>query len=87
MLAGCRAGETPWRIHILQPQTLRTMCQSSESLMGMEVIKWKILNYDVGCEVALYVKDRFIDLLKKLPSFKKKDYQLALKEAFIKIDE
>ena len=49
--------------------------------------KWKILNDDVGCEVALYVKDRFIDLLKKLPSFKKKDYQLALKEAFIKIDE
>lgn len=46
-----------------------------------------ILNDDVGCEVALYVKDRFIDLLKKLPSFKKKDYQLALKEAFIKIDE
>ena len=55
--------------------------------MDMEVIKLMILYYDVGCEVALYVKDRFIDLLKKLPSFKKKDYQLALKEAFIKIDE
>ena len=45
------------------------------------------LNDEVGCEVALYVKDRFVDLLKKLPSFKKKDYQLALREAFIKIDE
>ena len=33
------------------------------------------------------MKDRFVDLLKKLPSFKKKDYQAALKETFIKIDE
>ena len=71
----------------MQPRTLTTMCQSSVSLMVMEVIKWKFLNDEVGCEVALYVKDRFVDLLKKLPSFKKKDYQLALKEAFIKIDE
>lgn len=55
--------------------------------MAMEVIKLKIKNCGLGCEVALYVKDRFVDLLKKLPSFKKKDYQLALKEAFIKIDE
>ncbi len=42
--------------------------------MDMEVREWKVLNNDTGCEVALYVKDRYVDLLKKLPSFKKKDY-------------
>ena len=40
----------------------------------------------LGREVALYVKDRYVEELKKLPSFKNKDYQLALKESFIKIN-
>ena len=37
--------------------------------------------------MALYVKDKFVELLKKSASFKKKDYFNALKETFIKIDE
>lgn len=42
---------------------------------------------DVGCEVALYVKDKYVELLKNLPSFKSRDYPKALKESFIAIDE
>ena len=44
-------------------------------------------NLIIGREVALYVKDRFIDELKKLDSFKNKDYPRALREVFIKMDE
>ena len=40
-----------------------------------------------GREVALFVKDRYIEELKKLNSFKNKDYFNALKESFIKMDE
>lgn len=41
----------------------------------------------VGREVAYYVRDRFLDELKKLQSFIDKDYPKALREAFIKIDD
>ena len=41
----------------------------------------------LGKEVALYVKDKYVAELKKLNSFKQKDYPTALKESFIKIDE
>ena len=41
----------------------------------------------IGREVALLVKDRYIDELKKLSSFKNRDYFNALKESFIRIDE
>ena len=41
----------------------------------------------LGREVAYYVRDRFIDELKKLPTFKSKDYGTALREAFIKMDD
>src|SRR5688572_28644924 len=41
----------------------------------------------IGKEVALYVKDKYIDVLKNLQSFKNRDYFNALKESFIKIDE
>jgi serine/threonine protein phosphatase PrpC len=40
-----------------------------------------------GREVAYYVRDRFEAELQKLTSFKNKDYQTALREAFIRIDE
>lgn len=40
-----------------------------------------------GREVALYVKDKYVEELTKLQSFKNKDYKNALKESFIKIDE
>lgn len=35
----------------------------------------------------MYVKDKYVEELKKLQSFKNKDYPNALKESFIKIDE
>ena len=37
--------------------------------------------------MALFVQDRFIENLKKLNSFKQKDYPTALKEVFIKMDD
>ena len=37
--------------------------------------------------MAYYVRDRFVEEIKKLQSFKNKDYSNALKEAFIKMDE
>eukprot|EP00350_Pseudokeronopsis_sp_OXSARD2_P008286 CAMPEP_0170556792 /NCGR_PEP_ID=MMETSP0211-20121228/18683_1 /TAXON_ID=311385 /ORGANISM="Pseudokeronopsis sp., Strain OXSARD2" /LENGTH=79 /DNA_ID=CAMNT_0010867343 /DNA_START=90 /DNA_END=329 /DNA_ORIENTATION=+ len=40
-----------------------------------------------GKEVALYIKDRFVAELKKLPSYQNKDYPNALKEVFIKMDD
>jgi len=40
-----------------------------------------------GQEVALYVKKHYIKLLTALPSFKSKNYRLALEESFFKIDE
>ena len=47
----------------------------------------QLIHLFIGKEVALYVKDIFVDELKKLASFKSKDYSTALKEAFIKVDE
>ena len=44
-------------------------------------------SYVIGREVAYYVRDRYVDELKKLQSFKNKDYNNALKESFIKIDD
>ena len=41
----------------------------------------------IGREVAYYVRDRFIDEIKKLPAFKNRQYSQALKESFIKMDE
>lgn len=56
--------------------------------MGMEVNRLHFLNINViGREVALYVKDKYIEELKKLQTFKNKDYFTALRESFIKIDE
>ena len=46
-----------------------------------------VYNMCIGREVALLVKDRFIEELKKLNSFKSKDYFNALKEVFIKMDD
>ncbi len=46
-----------------------------------------IMSFKIGKEVALYVKEKFVDELKKLNSFKQKDYSTALREVFIKIDE
>ena len=59
---------------------------SSVSLMATEV---RNLQFEqvVGCEVALWVKDKYIIELQKLESFKNKDYATALKESFIKVDD
>ena len=35
----------------------------------------------------MFVKDKFVPELKKLESFKKKDYSTALREIFIKMDD
>lgn len=40
----------------------------------------------VGSEVALFVGKHFIKELKKLDSFKRKDYRASLQEAFLKMD-
>ena len=53
--------------------------------MGMAV-SLSITNF-LGREVALYVKEHFVDELKKLDSFKKRDFQGALREIFIRMDE
>ena len=37
--------------------------------------------------MAYYVRDRFVEEIKKLPSFKSKDYSTALRESFIKMDD
>ena len=42
--------------------------------------------YFIGSEVAKYIEKVFIRELKKLDSFRKKDYKSALTECFIKID-
>lgn len=46
-----------------------------------------LINNSIGQEVALYTKDKFIAELQKLKSFKNKEYGVALKEAFIAMDE
>lgn len=65
------------------------MFQYLECLMVTEV--WNRIplkkQYSIGKEVALYVKDKYIEELKKLQSFKNRDYFNALKESFIRIDE
>jgi hypothetical protein len=40
----------------------------------------------IGSEVAKYVEKYFIKELKKLESFKKKDYRSSLSEIFLKMD-
>ena len=84
-LVACKVGEILWKIHILVRLLLSRMYISSASLMDMEVCisYFKV----IGREVAYYVRDRFIDELKKLQSFKSKDYSNALREAFIKMDD
>ena len=53
--------------------------------MATEVIALAV--HILGREVAYYVRDRFIDEIKKLPSFKNRQYSQALREAFIKMDD
>lgn len=53
--------------------------------MDMEVSIWCIIYK--GKEVALFVKAKFVEEFKKLQSFKDKDYEKALKEIFIRMDE
>lgn len=64
------------------------MCLCLACSMAMEVMhNLFYFKSPLGKEVALYVKDRYVEELKKLQSFKNKDYYNALKESFIKIDE
>jgi serine/threonine protein phosphatase PrpC len=45
-----------------------------------------MLTLNIGAEVAHFVKKYFIKELKKLESFKKKDYKTALNDCFLKMD-
>jgi protein phosphatase 1G len=54
--------------------------------IGDEVACFGVFDGHGGSEVALYVKKHFIPELKKLESFKKKDYRKALEEVFLKMD-
>ena len=50
-------------------------------------IQSSIFNYNtLGSEVALFVAKHFIKELKKLDSFKRKDYRVSLQETFLKMD-
>lgn len=53
--------------------------------MAMEVSRMVI--YGVGQHVALFARKHLPDILKSLPSYKAKQYEEALKEAFLKVDE
>ncbi len=63
-LAGCRAGETQWRIHTSVRYRWRQTCIYSVFSMATEVLL--SLTHILGREVAYYVRDRFIDEIKKL---------------------
>jgi hypothetical protein len=52
--------------------------QYSGSLMAMEVRAVYAISSILGSEVAQYVAKHFIKELKKLESFKRKDYRLSL---------
>ena len=41
---------------------------------------------NIGSEVAQFVEKHFIKELKKLDSFKRKDYRVSLQECFLKMD-
>lgn len=49
--------------------------------------KFFFLKLFKGNEVADFVKDHLIDELKKIPSFKSGDYEQALKDIYLRIDE
>lgn len=61
--------------------------------MVMEVSKTHLCSFDSltyvseGQEVALYVKKYYTKILTNLPSYRSKNYRLALEESFMKIDE
>ena len=41
----------------------------------------------IGSEVACYVEKHLVKELKRLESFKRKDYRVALQEVFLKLDQ
>ena len=100
-LQACKDGETQWKMLILPCLTWAAASRSSAFMMAMEVIKlfsmlphlclisWQIfqlLILIIGNEVADFVRDHLIDELKKLPSFKAGNYEEALKDINIRID-
>lgn len=60
------------------------MFPSLRSLMVMEV-KIKIIH--IGKEVAAYVEKHFIEELKKNKNFQAQNFEAALGEVFLKMDE
>ena len=88
----CKDGAGHWRILTLQTLIWATVFAYSVFLTDTEV-SWKfksrsyLLTFYLGQEVALYVKKHYCKILSNLPSFKAKNYKLALEESFLKIDE
>jgi len=61
-------------------------------LAHLDVVEGEISIFGVfdghgGCEVAHYIKNHFVDEIKKTESFKKGDYKNALIETFLTIDK
>ena len=59
---------------------------SSGFLTVTEVFSHLTLHHSVGAEVAKYIEKHFIRELKKIDSYKKKDYRNALQDCFMKLD-
>lgn len=89
----CRGGVGPWRTLTSAIRTLGTESLFLEYMMVMEVSETHLCNsnslthFSEGQEVALYVKKYYTKILTNLPSFRAKNYRLALEESFMKIDE
>jgi len=56
-------------------------------LASSTVTEVRLITNLLGSEVAQFVNKNFIKELKKLESFKRKDYRLSLQECFMKMDQ
>ena len=57
------------------------------NINGEDIAVFGVFDGHGGREVAYYVRDHFIDELKRLESFRKGDYQNCLREIFLRMDE
>ena len=79
----CRWGATSmqgWRKTQEDTHIARTDLPDGLSLFG-------VFDGHGGSEVSIYVKEKFVDQLIKLPEFKSKNYEQALKTCFHQMDK
>merc|ERR1712232_1541612 len=69
-----------WRRSMEDSHIANTTMPNGLSLFG-------VFDGHGGQATALYVKKHYVKCLTNLPSFKSKNYRLALEESFLKIDE